>query len=182
MMWKRMHHSFLSWLKSSNFMNSSEDRRLQRSSTNLSISFLNMVSKTCHNGRNKKLQISLLVITISTACIELSVPAPISMWTSHSLAELHTRQKITISRKIMLLLFTHLLPCIRHFPAVVVSRIELNQLRPSFDLAYLLLLLSYMYLKTDMVTGLYSVTVWLLVWLKTEFLVKLFILLYNLLW
>lgn len=75
----------------------------------------------------------------------------------------------------MLLLFTHLLPSARHFPAVVVSRIEIDQLRQSFDLAYLLRLLSYMYLKTNAVTDHYLVTVRLLVQLNSEFLAKLFI-------
>lgn len=51
----------------------------------------------------------------------------------------------------MPLLVTYFLPQRRHFPAVVISRTEFNQLRPSFDLAYLLLFLSSTDLKTDTV-------------------------------
>lgn len=69
----------------------------------------------------------------------------------------------------MPLLFTNFLSHRRHFPAVVISRIELNQLRPSFDFAYLLLLLSSTDLKTGMVGEHYLVTVWLPIWLCTEF-------------
>lgn len=58
-------------------------------------------------------------------------------------------RRLTNFRKIMPLLCTHFLPHRRHFLAVPIPGTELNQLRPSFDLTYLLLLL----FSTDLKTG-----------------------------